>query len=334
MKKVIYLTALIVFLGITNVASAQWTSPTGSPPNANAPAPLNVSNVTQNKAGTLGVSGFSNFGLSKLFGHVEVGSVPCYQCDTAPKNLTVHFGNIFVPRGKVAVGLSNPDRQVHAHNATGEAGVTISTGSTNWMQIYQPYNQGQLRIGQGSATNNSVSDIATFTAYGNVGIGTTNPANRLTVVSPDQQYSQAIAIDSPYTGQQSSIGFSSAGSQKWQLGRNNDDNFYLWNSPNGRMDLSVENTTGITEINKLKLGEKTSIPFLNQTRLQLARLCNASRVGEMMVVRAPLVSSYTVTPTGYVNDHLVICMTRSMTTSSVSSQQAWNWEKVDLIAVP
>ncbi len=37
---------------------ASWTGPTATPPNSNTSAPLNISNVTQYKAGPLGVGGY------------------------------------------------------------------------------------------------------------------------------------------------------------------------------------------------------------------------------------------------------------------------------------
>lgn len=37
---------------------ASWTGPTATPPNANTSAPLNISSVTQYKAGPLGVGGY------------------------------------------------------------------------------------------------------------------------------------------------------------------------------------------------------------------------------------------------------------------------------------
>lgn len=84
--------------------------------------------------------------------------------------------------GRIGLGTGAPDSKLGIYSSNSRSGLTIASGTSNWMQVYQPYNVGQLRIGQGSFANNSVSDIATFQASGEVGIGTTTPGTKLDVV--------------------------------------------------------------------------------------------------------------------------------------------------------
>jgi len=51
--------ALVIGLGISYAMA--WTAPTAPPPNENVPAPVNVGNETQYKAGLLGVGPFQTF---------------------------------------------------------------------------------------------------------------------------------------------------------------------------------------------------------------------------------------------------------------------------------
>lgn len=55
-KLTFFATVLIVSLALGNFVLAVWTEPTATPPNNNAPAPINVSSNAQTKTGNLSVS--------------------------------------------------------------------------------------------------------------------------------------------------------------------------------------------------------------------------------------------------------------------------------------
>lgn len=56
-------------------AAYSWTNPSGTPPNNNVAAPLNVSSVSQVKSGPVGVNGLHNIGATRLDGNVGIGVV-------------------------------------------------------------------------------------------------------------------------------------------------------------------------------------------------------------------------------------------------------------------
>jgi len=191
-KTIIMLGVLATTLFLTGVADAQ-----GTPPSGNVPAPINVGTTTQSKNGVLGVTGFANFGVSNLLKKVSIGCIATNMTgcigDFGPI-LEVGYGTsrfdydatmnrkLLFPSStaaRIGVGTQNPDKQLHVHSTNGPAGVVISTGSSNFMQLYQPYNAGELRIGHGAGTN--ITDLVTIKAAGNVGIGTTDPTKKLEV---------------------------------------------------------------------------------------------------------------------------------------------------------
>lgn len=71
-----FILGVVLVLGATYAYT--WTGPTALPPNNNAPAPVNVSSVSQYKAGALGVGGlFRSYGGSYLAtdsGSVGIGT--------------------------------------------------------------------------------------------------------------------------------------------------------------------------------------------------------------------------------------------------------------------
>lgn len=61
----------------------------------------------------------------------------------------------------------------------------------------------------------------------------------LRVFSPNTPTSSAVAVDTPATGEQAAILFSSNGSGKWQFGKHTDDRFFLYDATAARNDISI-----------------------------------------------------------------------------------------------
>ena len=68
----------VVLVGWLTAAlvSFAWSPPTATPPSANAPAPINVSDATQTKNGILQVDGFRSFSYGRFDSGVGIGTAP------------------------------------------------------------------------------------------------------------------------------------------------------------------------------------------------------------------------------------------------------------------
>ncbi|MCF7865724.1 MAG: hypothetical protein K9M11_04445 [Candidatus Pacebacteria bacterium] len=74
-KKETFITALVsafLFFTISGVVVYAWSEPTGTAPDNNSAAPLNISNVSQIKNGTLGVGGLLVTGSTSLQDKVQI----------------------------------------------------------------------------------------------------------------------------------------------------------------------------------------------------------------------------------------------------------------------
>ena len=74
-KYTFVVTSFLLSITLFAIAAYSWTGPTGSPPNNNVAAPVNVGATAQIKSGPLQVNGFRNTGLSQFDNNIGVGGV-------------------------------------------------------------------------------------------------------------------------------------------------------------------------------------------------------------------------------------------------------------------
>jgi len=142
-----------------------WTEPTQAPPGGNVPAPLNVGSAGQSKAGGLILNtGGAATGLIVQYGNVGIGTTaPTQKLDVnGTIRLRGHLYDVNNSAGSYGQVLtrtaSGPAWQVASALPTGTSGQTLRHDGTNWVANSVIYNNG-----------------------GNVGIGTTGPAQKLDV---------------------------------------------------------------------------------------------------------------------------------------------------------
>lgn len=68
MRALVFAFGLAIGVMLSASVAAAWTAPSGTPPNNNVSAPINVSSTNQVKNGTIGVNGLAVFGNSLLGG--------------------------------------------------------------------------------------------------------------------------------------------------------------------------------------------------------------------------------------------------------------------------
>ena len=161
----IIIIGVIFGLGVGLVKA--WVEPGGSPPNGNLPAPINVGNLGQVKAGGLMLNtAGAPYGLIVASGNVGVGVLnPSQKLDVAG---ALRLQPSSAPTG---VGLNG----VIYYDSTENKFKCYQNGS--WVDCIGGVGGG----GYWAANGNSIYN----TNSGNVGIGTTTPTTKLMVVSSD-----------------------------------------------------------------------------------------------------------------------------------------------------
>lgn len=149
--------ALILSLGVSYVSA--WTAPTVAPPGGNTASPLNTSANTQYKAGLLGVESFRS------------------------------YGNLIVD-GNVGIGTASPTAKLDVTSTSGFGIRYIKTGSKDArISVGDPTRTWSIASGWATAGDFSIVEegVAGDRLYikqnGNVGFGTTNPANKLDIAT-------------------------------------------------------------------------------------------------------------------------------------------------------
>jgi hypothetical protein len=156
------LSVVIMSLGAGYLAIA-WTEPGQAPPAGNVSDPLNISLTAQSKEGALVLA--TNSGVTT---------------------------GLIVQYGKVGIGTTNPQANLHSQSTTSTAIMGWSTDSIGVRGISTNYWSGffDTKVYAGSASigtqtppaNSALHVVGNTTVTGNVGIGTDNPAAKLEVV--------------------------------------------------------------------------------------------------------------------------------------------------------
>lgn len=153
--KILVIMALVV-VGVGFVQA--WTGPTATPPNGNTPAPINVSDVTQEKMGIFGSHGFFSLGTG-WFSTSTRASWP-------PANLTLGIN------GTVGAKQYCDDNGLNCKTITELGGSSTTTppsaGSCSASDIYDsgwvtiPANKMGLAASQGITLNHNLGTVDTI----------------------------------------------------------------------------------------------------------------------------------------------------------------------------
>jgi hypothetical protein len=165
--------------------------------------------------------------------------------------------------GSVGIGTTAPGYKLDVQgtgNFTGQVLIPDPTGVHS--AASKEYVDTAVAAATGPFTVSGSNVYVTNTGY-NLGIGTTAPAYKLQVVnagSSNVAYlgstgsnSSIVNIDNFAGGNQSAINFDDAGTAKWQIGKQSDNSFFLYDA------ATVKNTVQITTAGLLQLGESQQL---------------------------------------------------------------------------
>ena len=250
------------------VTAAAWTGPTGSAPNNNVSAPLNVGTATQDKSGTIGVNGLAVFGNTLLGGAVGSNSYLNFgtTAGTSGYGLWDNSGTLEFKNS----GGSWASLQSIIYNYTQGSGQWATNGST----IY--YNSGNVGIGTSNPgdkldVNGSVRSVSSpqygvlLQSWGllsNEGSSNNNiylePNQNQSVVIEDNAWTNtahlclngscitswpsSVSLPYPVTSSQTWNWSGQSGQPSWLWGSNDGNNFYVWNPSN--FSVNYANSAG------------------------------------------------------------------------------------------
>ena len=136
-----------IFVGLLsiNFVVFAWNIPTQNPPAGNVPAPLNVSNASQEKAGALTIASIVNNGTALFKG---ISTFTPTSNSTSVFKITDTQGdtifNIDSTNKRVGIGTSSPDNLLHLLGAGGNTqGIQIQNGEQS-NYIYNDTTAGNL----------------------------------------------------------------------------------------------------------------------------------------------------------------------------------------------
>jgi len=201
-KSVLYTFAISLGL-LSATAVFAWTGPSVGFSGGNASAPLNVSNSGQIKSGVLTAGGLS----APVF-CIGVSCISSWSAAGASQ-WTTNGSNIYYNAGSVGIGVANPSGgvQLDVRNSVDSTVIQI-VGPTHTVDILETGAGGMLKTvtnGTLSFGTNNVTRM-TIDAAGNVGIGTPNPTNALSV-EKDQNAPTRVDVTNTTAGASSYSGF-------------------------------------------------------------------------------------------------------------------------------
>ena len=144
--------------------------------------------------------------------------------------------------GDVGIGTASPYASLEVHRGSGHSGILISTaaeGDTTYLQfkkggdpkwgMYMPASSQDLHF-----VDQVGNDVITFQNGGNVGLGTTSPANLLHLYAATD--GQGIILDrSSNTTVGTGVSFNTQGAYRWSIAPDNNstDSLYLYGANTG-----------------------------------------------------------------------------------------------------
>jgi len=211
---------LVLFL-IANYVFG-WTTPSANPPDANLPAPINVSSTAQSKVGYLAIG-----------------------TSTAPTIPLEVIGDGYFS-GSVGIGTTGPGARLDVRTpgtigstyAFGNAGIIVTSASETLgiddnqiavsSNFYLDANTGSFHF----RTGNPAVDKMTILNNGNVGIGTTSPFNGW-IASPSGLHIEGVLP---------SLGLlNTDGGDRWLIHANATYGLSFWNDTDMEHRLSISN---------------------------------------------------------------------------------------------